>query len=211
VARRVLIPLRPVYWRATVTIDETLDQLEDNLRKLGIEYEVYFSGGKKRPPADLAWRVDNYFRVLNDNTTLSYAQRFRLTQLQQRHGMLSSVWRRKAEIKERGWRRQADRLLAVAGAGENTGPTPQKLEQTIDLGHGGKVDEANIERLYAVFLRARERVTDAPPAGSLDRFREFINQKADKIRSEQGSKNVEATVAVESGRLKLVLKPSKKM
>jgi hypothetical protein len=192
-----------------VTADELLDQIEDGIRKLGIEYEVYFGGGKKRPPTDLAWRVDNFFRVLNDNTNLSYAQRFRLTQLQQRYGLMHSVWRRKSEIKEQGWRRKADRLLGVVGANEATTAVQGPAAQSVDLGHGSTVDEANIERLYSAFLKARENAAEAPPAGSLERFRAFINQKAASIRREQGAQNVEASVSVEGGRLKLVLKPTK--
>jgi len=33
-----------------VTIDEELTKLEDDIRRLKIEYEVYFNGSTDRPP-----------------------------------------------------------------------------------------------------------------------------------------------------------------
>ena len=40
------------------TIDEELGQLERDIRQLKIEYEMYFGGGRKRPPTEIEWRVE---------------------------------------------------------------------------------------------------------------------------------------------------------
>lgn len=175
------------------------------MRQLAVQYEAYFAGGHKRPSADLAWRVDNCFRLLNESTTLKYAQRFRLNQLQQRHAVVTRVWRRKLDIKEGGWRRATDRLLSVSGAHESTEAVPRTAECHIDLGHGAEVDDANIERLYAAYLRARERASDAVPAGTLERFRALIENKAAQIRTQRNDARVAATVTLEDGRVKLRL------
>ena len=44
-------------WRFLVTTDEELNVLETQLRRLKIEYEVYFSNPTKRPPTDIEWKV----------------------------------------------------------------------------------------------------------------------------------------------------------
>ncbi|HVB85184.1 MAG TPA: hypothetical protein VNK23_00765, partial [Candidatus Dormibacteraeota bacterium] len=60
------------------TIDEELSQLERDIRTLKIEYEQFFGGGRKRPPADTQWRVETLVRRYNERTgQLSYGQRFR--------------------------------------------------------------------------------------------------------------------------------------
>ena len=43
---------------ATNQTDEDLSRLERDIRQLKIEYEQYFGGGKKRPPADIEWRIE---------------------------------------------------------------------------------------------------------------------------------------------------------
>ena len=40
-----------------MTVDEELNLLEDNMRRLKVEYDVFFGGGSKKPPADTEWRV----------------------------------------------------------------------------------------------------------------------------------------------------------
>ena len=40
-----------------MTHDEELNVLETQLRRLKIEYEVYFSNPTKRPPTDIEWKV----------------------------------------------------------------------------------------------------------------------------------------------------------
>ena len=40
-----------------MTIDEELGLLDSQLRRLKIEYEIYFSNPTKRPPTDIEWKV----------------------------------------------------------------------------------------------------------------------------------------------------------
>ena len=45
-----------------MTIDEELTLLESQLRRLKIEYEVYFSNPTKKPPTDIEWKVLSLLR-----------------------------------------------------------------------------------------------------------------------------------------------------
>ena len=40
------------------TIDEDLAQLERDIRQLKIEYDMFFGGGRKRPPTEIEWRIE---------------------------------------------------------------------------------------------------------------------------------------------------------
>lgn len=190
-----------------MTPDEMLDLAEDGIRKLIVEYDAFFGGRKQRPSADLQWRVENYFRLLAENTNLRLAQRYRTNQLQQRYAVQQSLWRRKLELKESGWRRPADRLLAVAGAGESSRSLAASAACDVDLGHGAEVDAANIERLYSAFLKARERSGASGEAAGLDHFRGLVEAQAAEIRQRTRTVNVQASVTLEDGRVKLRLKP----
>lgn len=191
-----------------MTPDEMLDQAEDGIRKLIVEYDAFFGGRKQRPSADLQWRVENYFRLLGENANLRMAQRYRFQQLQQRYAVQHNLWRRKLELKESGWRRPADRLLAVAGAGESSRSLAASAACDVELGHGAEVDAANIERLYSAFLKARERAGAGGEVTALDRFRGLVEAQAAEIRRRDRAANVQASVTLEEGRVKLRLKPS---
>ena len=60
-----------------MTVDEELSMLEESLRRLKIEYDVYFGGGAKKPPADTVWRVESILKKYSDGHKMNFAQRFR--------------------------------------------------------------------------------------------------------------------------------------
>jgi len=64
------------------TTEEDMNQLEKDIRQLKIEYEQYFGGGKKRPPADLEWRIEITMKRYSDRgSQMNFAQRFRYSNL----------------------------------------------------------------------------------------------------------------------------------
>src|ERR1700737_2698019 len=107
-----------VIWRARVTIDEELSVLDSNLRRLKIEYEIFFSNPTKRPPADIEWKVLALLRKFSDGNRMSYSQRFRYNEMAQRYAIYSDLWRKKSRIREEGYRRPQDALLSVQGVRE---------------------------------------------------------------------------------------------
>src|SRR6476619_1544485 len=98
-----------------MTIDEELNLLESHLRRLKIEYEVFFSNPQKKPPSDLEWKVLAFLRKFSDGSRMSFGQRFRYTELAQRYAIYSDLWRKKSRIREEGYRRPQDALLSVQG------------------------------------------------------------------------------------------------
>src|SRR5207248_9429144 len=96
--------------------DEEMTLLESHLRRLKIEYEIYFNSPQKRPPSDLEWKVLALLRKFSDGGgRLNFSQRFRYNELAQRYAVYSDLWRKKARIREEGYRRPQDALLSVQG------------------------------------------------------------------------------------------------
>src|ERR1700676_1353852 len=104
-----------VDWRPRVTTDEELNVLETQLRRLKIEYEVFFSNPTKRPPTDVEWKVLSLLRKFSDGGRMSFSQRYRYNEMAQRYAVYSDLWRKKSRIREEGYRRPQDALLSVQG------------------------------------------------------------------------------------------------
>jgi hypothetical protein len=98
-----------------VTIDEELTLLDTQLRRLKIEYEIYFSNPTKRPPTDVEWKVLSLLRKFSDGGRMSFSQRFRYNEMAQRYAIYSDLWRKKNRIREEGYRRPQDAILSVQG------------------------------------------------------------------------------------------------
>src|SRR5512142_3540023 len=92
-----------------------MSRLDDTLRRLKIEYDVYFGGGSKKPPADTEWRVSNSMKRIGETLKLNYAQRFRFNAIAQRYAVFSDLWRQKMKVREEGYRRPADAQLGISG------------------------------------------------------------------------------------------------
>ena len=98
-----------------MTTDEELALLEQQLRRLKIEYEMYFNNPAKRPPTDVEWKVLAILRKFSDGGRMGFAQRFRYNALAQQYAVHSDLWRKKSRIREEGYRRPQDALLSVQG------------------------------------------------------------------------------------------------
>lgn len=98
-----------------MTTDEELNLLDSQLRRLKIDYEIFFSNPTKRPPTDVEWKVLALLRKFSDGGRMNFSQRFRYNEMAQRYAIYSDLWRKKSRIREEGYRRPQDALLSVQG------------------------------------------------------------------------------------------------
>jgi hypothetical protein len=84
------------------SISEELDRLEDDLRRLKIEFDVFFAGGSKRPPIDTRNRIETVMRRLGDDRSLRFEQRYRFNSLSTRYNVFRDLWRRMMQQREEG-------------------------------------------------------------------------------------------------------------
>ena len=92
-----------------MTIDEELNLLDHQLRRLKIEYEIFFNNPAKRPPTEIEWKVTNLIRKFSDGGRMSFSQRYRYNEMAQRYAIHSDLWRKKMRIREEGYRRNDPR------------------------------------------------------------------------------------------------------
>jgi len=198
-----------------VTVDEELNALETNLRRLKIEYEIYFNNPTKRPPADTEWRVSNTIRKLSDGYSdgqrMNFAQRYRYNELTQRYALLSDLWRKKTRIREEGYRRPQDALLSVQGVRvfEQEKPAthhPTLHPFTVQCSDVGSERE-KVQKLFDALLEAKRKAgEDVSKGGNLDSFEKFVQTKTDQIRKQYGCHSVEYSVEMDGGQVRLKAK-----
>ena len=199
-----------------MAIDEELSVLEDQLRRLKVEYDMYFGGGSKKPPAEIEWKVKTLLKKYSDGHRMNYAQRFRYTTIQQRYALYNALWQQKLIIKEEGYRRPQDAVLGIQGL-----RTDEEHEAQKALSHHGPVtadrpfstsfsdvnaDQKQVESLFQALTEARRKAGENNPA-NLDSFKKFVQQKTAQLRKDYGCKAVEYTVELQNGQAKLKAKP----
>ncbi|MFZ1009500.1 MAG: MXAN_5187 C-terminal domain-containing protein [Candidatus Sulfotelmatobacter sp.] len=205
-----------------MTTDEELNVLETQLRRLKIEYECFFSNPTKRPPTDIEWKVLSLLRKFSDGGRMSFSQRFRYNEMAQRYAIYSDLWRKKSRVREEGYRRPQDALLAVAGVRPEDKHKPQHnpvygLSQAATAAapaqatsqpftmHENEAGREQLERLYNTLVAAKKKAGENV-SGSLDSFSSFVQKKTAEIRKQYGCQDVEFSVELAGGQVKLKAK-----
>jgi hypothetical protein len=197
-----------------VTVDEELTLLDEAVRRLKIEYDVYFGGGAKRPPKDTEWRVQSLLKRL-ETPKLSFAQRFRYNAIAQKYAVFSDLWRQKMKIREEGYRRPQDALLAIQGMREEhltrheAGTRSAAEEETEAFRVACSEPDAERETVRSLFdamVTAKRRTGQKVAESSFDSFYAFVKRKTEQIRKDYGCQSVEYAVEVNRGQVRLKAK-----
>ena len=191
-----------------MTVDEEMSLLESHLRRLKIEYEIYFNSPQKRPPSDLEWKVLALLRKFSDGGgRLNFSQRFRYNELAQRYAVYSDLWRKKARIREEGYRRPQDALLSVQGVRPEEHQAAHKIYGV--QAHAEpfvvtdvKSERDKVEKLFVALSDAKKKAGEKV-SGSLDSFSSFVQKKTQQIRKQYGCEQVEYFVDLADGKVKL--------
>ena len=179
-----------------MTTDEELSKLEDSLRRLKIEYDIYFNGGSKRPPTDSQWRVDTMIKKLQDESRMNFGQRYRFNGLAQRYSLFSELWRQRLKTREEGPRRTAAALRA-----EQKQPSSFR----VDWRDPGKEPE-KVDQLFAAFVEAKRKCGENIENVGSEAFKRFVLQKTEQLKRDFKCEQVEYVVEVEQGQVKLKAK-----
>jgi hypothetical protein len=202
-----------------VTIDEELNLLDQQLRRLKIEYEIFFNNPTKRPPADIEWKVSTLIKKFSDGSRMSFSQRFRYNEMAQRYAIQSDLWRKKMRIREEGYRRPQDAILSVQGV--RVDEQRQTKHQVYGVSHktdGAQADQPftmqcsdamaekeNVARLYKALSEAKKK-SGEKVSGNLDSFAAFVQKKTVELRRQYGCNAVVYSVETKDGQVKLKAK-----
>ncbi len=198
------------------TIDEELGQLERDIRQLKIEYEMYFGGGRKRPPTEIEWRVELMVkRYAERSGELKYGQRFRYNNLSQTYAKYKDMFRKRLQQREEGKVQRHFGAAAKAIEAERA-----KLQVTTQTGAtvGSNAEDAKafrmvcsepeketekVDQLYDAFLQAKQAAGEETAKVTKAGFSEFVRKKTKDLQEKKNCRDVEYVVEVVDGQVKL--------
>jgi hypothetical protein len=196
-----------------LTVDEELDLLDSSLRRLKIEYDVYFGGGSKRPPTDTLWRVNGLIKKYSDSQKLNFSQRYKLNTLTQRYAIFSDLWRQKLKIKEEGYRRPQDAALGITGLRTDLEREAQAALSATAEPEPSKIACSNVEgemetvRAFYDRMMAEKQKVGETAGAPFESFASFLKKKTEQIRKDFKCEAVEYSLEVQDRQVKLKAKP----
>jgi hypothetical protein len=198
------------------TIDEELGQLERDIRQLKIEYEMYFGGGRKRPPTEIEWRVELMVkRYAERSGELKYGQRFRYNNLSQTYAKYKDMFRKRLQQREEG--KVQRHFGAAAKAIEAERAKIQVTTQAAPTSEANAEDAKafrmvcsepdketeKVDQLYDAFLQAKQAAGEETGKVTKAGFSEFVRKKTKDLQEKKNCRDVEYVVEVVDGQVKL--------
>lgn len=188
-------------------VDDDLQKLEIDIRQYKIEFEQYFGGGKKRPPNDTEWRIEQMMKRYGDRSAeLNYGQRFRYGNLTQTYVKFRDIFRKRVKKREeaslaadRHFGEAARKIEAERAAKRKVSAMPAVAVICNDPVH----EPQNVEKIFAAFREAIDRAGESGKSLSRQQFEQFLRQKVDQFHKQKGNRNVEFVVSVEGGKAHL--------
>ena len=191
-------------------IDEELAQMERDIRQLKIEYDQFFGGGRKRPPAEIEWRIDQAIkRYAERGGDLKVGQRFRYNNITQTYAKYKDIFRKRMQQKEEGTVQrhfgaaakaiEAERAKQAAASGK-AAPTSAAFRIVCSE---PEREADKVEQLYEAFVKAKEEAGEHTNKLSRSNFNDFVRKKTKELQKEKNCRDVEYVVEVVNGQVKL--------
>jgi hypothetical protein len=183
---------------------------------LKIEYEMYFGGGRKRPPTEIEWRIELLVkRYAERGGELKYGQRFRYNNLSQTYAKYKDVFRKRLAQREEG---KVQRHFGAAAKAIEAERAKIQVTTVAAPGAGVTVDDAKafrvvcsepeketekVDQLYEAFLQAKQQVGEETAKLTKSAFNEFVRKKTKDLQETKNCRDVEYVVEVIDGQVKL--------
>ena len=180
--------------------EEDLTNLEDWLRRLKVEYDIFLNGHRKKPPDDLRMKVERHVKRLSECPDMSFAERFRYNTLVGRFYVYRDLWRR--TLMER------EATAPEKGAAASEAPVlesaqfPLPAEEIRVAITDPESEEEKVRQLYQSLLNMRGRHIRAPASITYAQFLNYIATQTRTIRGRWGCKSVIFTLAIEDNAVK---------
>ncbi|HMJ26575.1 MAG TPA: MXAN_5187 C-terminal domain-containing protein [Pyrinomonadaceae bacterium] len=174
------------------TIEDRLKRLEEDIRRLKIEFDIYFNGGTKRPPYDTRMRVESHLKRLGDDRTLNFAQRYHYNSLATRYASFRELWRRIMQGREEG---RDVAAAARASSREAGAPFTRSEFSCADVRH----DVRTVKGVYDKLIEAKRSCGETTRDLSFAKFHRLMMERTENLKSQIGTKGVVFSIDVEGG------------
>lgn len=174
--------------------DQELTRLEEDIRRLRVEFDIFFNGGSKRPPYDTKGRVETLLKRLADDRTINFAQRYRYNSLAARYNAFRDLWRRTMQGREEG--RDA---ASAARASAKQEVIDHKVEPVSVVCLDAHHEVELVKNLYNSLIEAKRHCGEPTEDLSFPKFHRLIASKTDGIKQQRGCERVRFSVVVEDG------------
>jgi hypothetical protein len=205
-----------------LAIDEDLNELELDIKRLRIEYEQFFRGAMKREPSVLRGKIQKTISSFMQTPPRNAMQKFRFNSLNARYQSFRQMWGRTMRQMEEGTYRQHQFKLKRKEEEERAARELEALQREQDAlsvrrSAARPADAAKpqaqaqapapasgLDRLAEALRTARQKTGESDAGVTRERLAAIVKKQTEAIRAARGSDvKVKFKVVIEDNRAKL--------
>lgn len=208
--------------RLPLTFEEELKRIDSEIRKLKIQFDLYFTGANPKPPSDQRDALDRLIKK-HQNGSKTVADRFLYNAIVNKFNAYSELWTKTLRTREEGARvhplaLRAAQQAAVAGTGGSNGSAaaphagnrrgrPSETDGVWRI-PARRTDETALKKLYASFIAAKEQSGDGRKP-TFDVFAREVQRHAAALRDKVDCDAIDFKIYCRDNKVSLKGKPSK--
>lgn len=190
-------------------IEQQIEGVEAELRRLETAYNLFFAGRLPRPPWEVRTQVENLLKRLDRTYIDNLALRFRLQGIQSRYIKFTELWDRGLRAREEGRpgpygeRMMAKRLSREQLKREEADADPERIVHVVAIGSPA-ADREKLGSLYQSLSDARREA--GQPTMPYDRFEALVEDRVKRLQR-SGAPEVAFRVTMKDGQPRLAARP----
>jgi hypothetical protein len=188
-------------------LEQELDELEINIKRLRIEYEQFFRGAMKREPSVLRGKVQKVITRFVSDPPRNPAIKFRFNSLNARYQSFRQLWGRTLREMEAGtyaphkfrMKVNSEQVQEEAKELSSLKRQSEELEAKRESAPGSAFD-----RLHNALVSARQKTGESTQELTREKLAQLVKKQTELIRDQRGADaKVKFRVVIENNRAKL--------
>jgi hypothetical protein len=194
-----------------MNVDAQLARLEEDIRRLKIEYDIFFNGAAKRAPYDTKNRVETTFKRLGDERSLTFAQRYYYNSLVARYTAFKELWRRTMQGREEGREAATHARLTQKQSNETENVADKKINESLVFScSDAERETATVRKIYNALLETKKRCGESSDNLAFERFAAQLAAQTERFKKSANCERVSFEIGVdETGKVSFKARAAK--
>ncbi|MDQ4122499.1 MAG: hypothetical protein M3209_13765 [Acidobacteriota bacterium] len=180
-----------------ISIDQKLALLEEDIRRLKIEFDIFFNGGAKRAPYDTKNRVETMIKRLSDERQITFAQRYLFNSIMARYTAFKELWRRTMQGREEGG--AGSRAAAAMRSMQSQEDRKSNLDSFVCSDVEREVETTR--KIYDALVQAKQKCDKSTDDLSFSSFQRQLATQIARFRQNNECKQIQFEVGVDNDRV----------
>ena len=194
--------------------DRLIVELEELMRQVQREYDLWFNGTQQKPPYELRNKLDTHVRLLRAKLPKRVADQFRIGTVLSKYAVRAELWDKSVRKQEEGgfapWMSQSRRnpLDDLRDENEKRQEEAKEKQKTPYLARitAPEQDVDEMRKVFNSYVAAKKKVGDDISGADFDKFRTALVKQSKQLIDSGKASAVSYRIEIQDGKVAIKAK-----